>query len=124
MKKQDKTAPESEELRRRAEERLTLQATDLKQLSRKEVQALVHELQVHQVELEMQNDEIRRTQAELETALVKKYTDLYDFAPVAYLTLDQNGLVLEANLTAARLLGTEEDPAGSSAPGPLYSAGR
>jgi PAS domain S-box-containing protein len=58
------------------------------------------------VELEMQNDEIRRTQAELETALVK-YTDLYDFAPVAYLTLDQSGLVLEANLTAARLLGTE-----------------
>ena len=106
MKKQDKTAPGSEELRRRAEDRLTSQATGLEHLSREEVQALVHELQVHQVELEMQNDEIRRTQAELEAALVK-CTDLYDFAPTAYLTLDKHGWILEANLTAARLLGTE-----------------
>jgi len=53
------------------------------------------------MELEMQNDEIRRTQAELETALAK-CTDLCDCAPTAYLTLDKHGWILKANLTAAR----------------------
>jgi hypothetical protein len=62
---------------------------------------LVHELHVYQMELEMQNDEIRRTQAELETALAK-CTDLCDCAPTAYLTLDKHGWILKANLTAAR----------------------
>ncbi len=67
---------------------------------------LLHELQVHQIELEMQNAELQewRNQAE---ALVDKYVDLYDFAPVGYFSLDAKGRILEVNLTGASLLGME-----------------
>ncbi|MDZ4252446.1 MAG: ATP-binding protein [Sulfuritalea sp.] len=65
---------------------------------------LVHELQVHKIELEMQNSELRESRAEREAALVR-YTELYDFAPVGYLTLVTDGLIVEVNLTGAKLLG-------------------
>ena len=67
---------------------------------------LIHELQVHQVELEMQADELRRTRLDLEESR-DKYLDLYEFAPVGYLTLTDKGLVEEVNLTGATLLGVE-----------------
>ena len=70
---------------------------------------LLHELQVHQIELEMQNAELRRARDEFETAL-EKYTDLYDFAPVGYFTLDRNGAILQRTLPALASWG-------SSAPG-------
>ena len=94
------------DLRRRAQIRLKSRITGFEKLSPEEARNLLQELQIHQVELEMQNEQLHQTQAELETALTR-YTDLYDFAPVAYLTLDDRGCILEANLTAARLLGTE-----------------
>ena len=71
-----------------------------------DMQRLVHELQVHQIELEMQNDELRRAQLGLEEAS-ERYSDLYDFAPCALLTLGEHGEVLEANLAASALLGLE-----------------
>jgi PAS domain S-box-containing protein len=71
-----------------------------------DVQKLVHELQVHQIELEMQNHELRRTQQGLEEAS-NRYSDLYDFTPGALLALSEHGAVLEANLAAAALLGLE-----------------
>ena len=69
-------------------------------------QRLVHELQVHQVELEMQNTELRKTRDELEVAL-ESYTELYDFAPAGYFTLAANGTIQLLNLTGASLLGIE-----------------
>jgi PAS domain S-box-containing protein len=67
-------------------------------------QQLLHELQVHQIELEMQNDELRRTQTALDTAQAR-YFDFYDLAPVGYVTVSEQALILQANLTTANLLG-------------------
>lgn len=67
---------------------------------------LLHELQIHQTELEMQNRELREAQQRLEEAR-DRYADLYDFAPMGYLSLDEHGLVLEINLTGAAMLGDE-----------------
>ena len=65
---------------------------------------LLHELQVHQIELEMQNEELRQAVESAETAL-RKYTILYDLAPMGYLTLERDGTICELNFTAADMLG-------------------
>jgi PAS domain S-box-containing protein len=70
--------------------------------------ALLHELQVHQVEVDLQDEELRHARVELETAL-NRQVQLYDYAPVGYLTVDCNAVLRELNRTAATLLGLERD---------------
>ena len=93
-------------LRRRAEELLETEAVSPEDFSPAEAARLIRELQVRQLELEMQNEELRQAQARLAESR-DKYADLYDFAPVGYLTLDERGRIVEANLTAASFLGLE-----------------
>jgi PAS domain S-box-containing protein len=93
-------------LRERAEKQVKESAHVPKAFSRDDVLELLHELEVHQVELELQNEELRRSQAEIEISR-KKYFNLYDLAPISYVTLDRKGLIREVNLTAAELFGTE-----------------
>jgi two-component system, cell cycle sensor histidine kinase and response regulator CckA len=99
------------ELRQRAEAALADKAgsaSEAPALSSEELQKLIHELQVHQIELEMQNEELRRAQVALEESR-DRYLDLYEYAPVAYFTLDRKGVVLQINLTAVRLLEKEKE---------------
>ena len=70
--------------------------------------ALLHELQVHQVEVDLQDEELRRSRAELESTLFRQ-VQLYDFAPVGCLTVDKGTVLRELNLTAALMLGCERD---------------
>jgi PAS domain S-box-containing protein len=97
-----------ESLRRKAEEILTRRQGDepdfIKGKSPFLLKRTMHDLKVHQIELEMQNDELRKAQAEIEAARVR-YFDLYDLAPVGYITLNDQGVILESNYAAAALLG-------------------
>ena len=87
-----------------ARERATQSLDSLKAMSPEATQQLLHELHVHQIELEMQNEELQRTQVELDAARAR-YFDLYDLAPVGYFTLSEQSRIMEANLSAATLLG-------------------
>ncbi len=95
------------DLRRRAEERMEEDPmsvpTDLEGLSVDQVQGMLHELKVHQIELEMQNEELRQSRAELEGSH-ERYFDLFDLAPVGYFTLTEDARIVEANLTGGELL--------------------
>ena len=108
MKNETNQPGDEAELRRRAEE-ITREdeaqsPEQLAPLSPEAMRQTIHELRVHQIELEMQNEDLRRTQVELD-ATRARYFDLYDLAPVGYLTVSKQGLILEANLTSATLLG-------------------
>src|SRR5208283_2972171 len=93
-------------LRGEAEDRLRSGIDLPDDIPAEDAKRLIHELRVHQIELEMQNDELRRSQIQLDESRMR-YADLYDFAPVGYLTFDREGLVVEANLTVAKRLGKE-----------------
>lgn len=97
----------AEELRCQAEKRLQISKQDITTpVTPEEAYRLIQELEVHQIELEMQNEELQQARLDLERSLIE-YTDLYDFAPVGYITLDQSGLILNVNLTGSRMLGME-----------------
>ena len=107
MQKKQNIPVNATELRRRAE----LQLKARRKLSvplRTEADTLRinHELEVHQIELEMQNAELHEARNRVEIVM-ENYSDLYDFAPVGYFSVDDQGLILEANLTGAALLGIE-----------------
>ncbi|MCG6878359.1 MAG: PAS domain-containing protein, partial [Deltaproteobacteria bacterium] len=93
------------ELRRRAEAFINKNPSAMRKVPPADVKKLIEDLQIHQVELEMQNEELRRAQLELEAAR-DKYADLYDFAPIGYLTLDETARIRDVNLTGADLLGS------------------
>ncbi len=107
MKKNPKSA-KSSGLRKRAEEALQGKTEEFLELSAGDARSLIHELQVHQIELEMQNEELRRAQNELEESR-DRYSDLYDFAPVGYFSFDRNGLIMEVNLTGVKKLKAERN---------------
>ena len=94
------------ELRRKSEEKLKRIENELSAIPDESVKKLVHELNVHQMELEMQNEELRSAQEALEKSR-SKFSYLYDFAPIGYFTCDHKGVILEINLTGAGQLGYE-----------------
>jgi PAS domain S-box-containing protein len=101
-----KNKQDNDDLRRKAEAQAPPYEEDLGAMTADDIMKLVHELRVHQIELEMQNDELRAAQEKIEKSRAE-YVDLYDFAPVGYLTLDEKGIILKANLTSASMLETD-----------------
>jgi PAS domain S-box-containing protein len=91
-------------LRAAAENKLARNSGSLGEMALTSARKVFHELQVHQIELEMQNEELKRVQVALEESR-DKYLDLYDFAPVGYFTLTRAGQIAEVNLAGAALLG-------------------
>ncbi len=103
MKTQENDKSEALELRQKAEEELKNRKSG-KVISEVDHPKLIHELQVHQIELEMQNEELMKAREEAE-AIMEKYTDLYDFAPSGYVTLSNEGNIIDLNFSAAETLG-------------------
>jgi chemotaxis family two-component system sensor kinase Cph1 len=95
-----------DEIRRRAEDMLIQRGAATGKAPATARDELIHELEVRQIELEMQNEELQRAQIELENSRAK-YFSLFDLAPIGYFTISEKGMVLEANLTGAALLGVE-----------------
>src|SRR5271156_3923711 len=106
MKRKTDETRDQAHLRAAAEAQLSLGPPTVYAPTGTPAEEVLHELRVHQIELEMQNDELRRTQLALEESR-DRYVDLYEFAPVGYLTLNHQALITEANLTAAALLGED-----------------
>jgi PAS domain S-box-containing protein len=107
MKKHPASSGDAAELRRRAKHQLRKQRVGLPQVeSKADAQRTLQELQIHQIELELQNEELKQSKIEVDAGL-EKFTDLYEFAPVGYFSLNEQGLILEVNLTGATSLGIE-----------------
>ncbi len=105
MKEEKREPDQLKQLRNKAEEILKQAPEEvISKISSMELQKLIHELNVHQIELEMQNEELRRAQDELSHSR-DEYATLYDTAPVGYFTLDPQGLIIRVNLAGTALLG-------------------
>src|SRR5512139_3490899 len=100
-------ARKTDVLRRRAE-KIAKATSNRPEVDNLDPAALVYELQIHQIELEVQNEQLRKAQRELQLSH-REYRDLYDFAPVGYLTLDSDGLISQINLKGASLLGLDRE---------------
>ena len=111
-KSTESATPQETALRRRAEAIAQVKAAQSPEnreaLLPEKARQTLHELRVHQIELAMQNEELRRAQVELEASRAR-YFDFYDLAPVGFFTVSEKGLILEANLTAATMLGVARD---------------
>ncbi|MFP4507778.1 MAG: HD domain-containing phosphohydrolase [Candidatus Acetothermia bacterium] len=108
---EEEAADKFEKLRQEAEEKLKDAIDSTGGVSNEDapgIKGLLHELQVHQVELELQNEELRETRTRLRK-MKEKYVDLYHSAPISYLTLNEEGEVLDANMTAAKKLQTRKE---------------
>lgn len=105
-RKQNSEQSPNKQLRARAKVRLASTEQTTENLSQQDTSKLLHELQIHQIELEMQNEELQQAHSALEEAR-DRYIDLYEFAPVGYLTLTSTGIIAEINFTGATLLGVE-----------------
>ncbi len=104
MKENNANKDSNNILRQNAEAKLSnKKPAFIQDLQTYEAHALLHELQVHQVELEMQNEELKQANTQAENA-VSKYYDLYDLAPIGYFTIDEHGKILEVNQSGADLL--------------------
>ena len=107
MRHKKNTQKDTVDLRQQAEELLKQTSIDdLHDKSEADIQTLIHELQVYQIELQLQNEQLIQTRSTTEQWL-EKYTDLYDFAPISYFTLDKNNTILQVNLTGAQLLNVD-----------------
>jgi len=105
MNKKEPNLTESQLLRIKAEEKLkTKRKNKPLEIPESDAKKLLHELQVHQIELEMQNEELKQANATAEEAL-RRYTMLYDFAPMGYFILDSDATITDLNFTGAELLG-------------------
>ncbi|MGB8492558.1 MAG: hypothetical protein WCE64_16010 [Bacteroidales bacterium] len=104
MVNKEKNLTDAEILRIKAEEKLKEKKKTVKPVIEADVKRLLHELQVHQIELEMQNEELQAANETAEIAL-KKYTMLFDFAPVGFFTLEKDGTINDLNFTGAEILG-------------------
>jgi PAS domain S-box-containing protein len=104
--KKPKEKDGTDHLRGKAEQRLDKQPAGSSLMGSETSEKLIHELRVHQIELEMQNEALREARLSLEESR-DKYLDLYEFAPVGYLTLTRNAVIEEVNLTGAALLGVD-----------------
>ena len=108
MNEKDSSVTKLHELRKRAEQRLTKGGKwDLARMTTEDVATMLYELETHQIELEIQNEEMRRIQEQL-VEMRDQYATLYDCAPVGYITMDAKGLIVQGNLTFAKMLDVPE----------------
>ena len=104
MDKKAAKSPRHSELRRRAEQRISSGSRqNIENMTPEETLRVMHDLETHQIELEMQNEELRRVQDEL-VDMRDQYTELYDHAPIGYFTTDKHGIISQSNLAFSEML--------------------
>jgi PAS domain S-box-containing protein len=103
----DEAKSNADSLRKKAEEKLSHISLETESpLTGIDSLRLIHELEVHQIELELQNEELKMAKEEAEAAS-QKYSELYDFSPSGYFTISNEGVIIELNLVGAKMLGKE-----------------